>query len=256
MGLEEDITNARLDVAEMKGFVDASKRPKVQSALTIELRRQETHLANLLDKQQKSGAAQNGGDSSVAAPAVAKPTAATTQKAYDVPYKNYSWDQSDKFVKFYLTSLSGVKELASESFVQELTQDSARLKICNLKGKNHIFEIIQLAHKIVPEKSHFKVKTDMVTVFLAKAVEGQHWSHATAASKAKADKQSAAMKMDDPAGADKAGADPTKGIMDMMKKMYDEGDDDMKRTIAKAWTESRDKKAPGGLPGGLDLPDL
>jgi len=30
--------------------------------------------------------------------------------------------------------------------------------------------------------------------------------------------------------------------MNMMKKMYDDGDDEMKRTIAKAWTESRDKK--------------
>ena len=28
----------------------------------------------------------------------------------------------------------------------------------------------------------------------------------------------------------------------MMKKMYDEGDDEMKRTIAKAWTEGQDKK--------------
>ena len=40
--------------------------------------------------------------------------------------------------------------------------------------------------------------------------------------------------------------DPEAGLMDLMKKMYDEGDDEMKRTIAKAWTESREKKA-GGL---------
>lgn len=33
--------------------------------------------------------------------------------------------------------------------------------------------------------------------------------------------------------------------MNLMKKMYDEGDDDMKRTIAKAWTESREKQGPG-----------
>ena len=37
-------------------------------------------------------------------------------------------------------------------------------------------------------------------------------------------------------------ADPQANIMNMMKNMYDEGDDEMKRTIAKAWTESRDKK--------------
>lgn len=39
--------------------------------------------------------------------------------------------------------------------------------------------------------------------------------------------------------------DPQAGIMNLMKKMYDDGDDDMKRTIAKAWTESQDKKNAG-----------
>ena len=36
--------------------------------------------------------------------------------------------------------------------------------------------------------------------------------------------------------------DPGAGIMDMMKKMYDEGDDNMKRTLAEAWTKANDKK--------------
>ena len=31
----------------------------------------------------------------------------------------------------------------------------------------------------------------------------------------------------------------------MMKKMYEEGDDDMKRTISKAFTESREKSSRG-----------
>lgn len=29
----------------------------------------------------------------------------------------------------------------------------------------------------------------------------------------------------------------------MMKKMYEEGDDKMKRTIAEAWTKAQDKKS-------------
>ena len=44
-------------------------------------------------------------------------------------------------------------------------------------------------------------------------------------------------------------ADPSAGLMTMMKQMYEEGDDEMKRTIAKAWTESRDKQSN-------DMPDL
>jgi len=40
--------------------------------------------------------------------------------------------------------------------------------------------------------------------------------------------------------------DPGDSLMTMMKQMYDEGDDEMKRTIAKAWTESREKMNTGG----------
>src|SRR5690606_20797938 len=39
--------------------------------------------------------------------------------------------------------------------------------------------------------------------------------------------------------------DPEKGLMDMMKKLYDEGDDEMKRTMAKTWYESRHKMGGG-----------
>lgn len=38
--------------------------------------------------------------------------------------------------------------------------------------------------------------------------------------------------------------DPEASLMTLMKQMYEDGDDDMKRTIAKAWTEARDKKTP------------
>ena len=40
----------------------------------------------------------------------------------------------------------------------------------------------------------------------------------------------------------KDSADPTAGIMDMMKQMYDEGDDTMKATIGKAMMDARKKK--------------
>ena len=36
-----------------------------------------------------------------------------------------------------------------------------------------------------------------------------------------------------------------RNMMNMMKDMYNNGDDDMKRTIAKAWTEQQDKNLNG-----------
>lgn len=40
-------------------------------------------------------------------------------------------------------------------------------------------------------------------------------------------------------------ADPSDGLMNMLKKIYSEGDDEMKRTINKAWSESQEKKIRG-----------
>jgi len=39
--------------------------------------------------------------------------------------------------------------------------------------------------------------------------------------------------------------DPSEGLMNVLKKIYEDGDDDMKRTINKAWVESREKQAKG-----------
>ena len=40
--------------------------------------------------------------------------------------------------------------------------------------------------------------------------------------------------------------DPSDGLMDLLKNMYEDGDDDMKKTISKAWTESQNK-APADI---------
>jgi calcyclin binding protein len=90
-----------------------------------------------------------------------------------------------------------------------------------------------LEKEIVPEKSSFRVKKNRVTVSLWKKDKDEHWMSLTAKNPGKSAKPSA--------------SDPSAGIMDMMKNMYDEGDEDMKRTIAKAWSESREKTAATGF---------
>ncbi len=39
-----------------------------------------------------------------------------------------------------------------------------------------------------------------------------------------------------------ANKDPSAGLMDMMKQMYENGDDNMKRMIAETWTKSQSQK--------------
>lgn len=98
----------------------------------------------------------------------------------------------------------------------------------------------------------------MVVMLLAKAEKGVKWSHLKKSDQAADNKPKLVStyqrifvicnflpfslcrftpKADDPS------ADPSANLMTMMKQMYEDGDDDMKRTIAKAWTESRDKQS-------------
>ena len=45
--------------------------------------------------------------------------------------------------------------------------------------------------------------------------------------------------------------DPGASLMGLMKQMYQDGDDEMKRSIAKAWQESQDKRVKGDGPPEL-----
>ena len=90
---------------------------------------------------------------------------------FNLIHKFAAWDQSDKFVKVYLTGLKGVQDLPKESVTQEFTKKSARVRVEGLKGQNPTFFIKELCKEIDPDKSYVKVKSDMVSVFLAKPAE-------------------------------------------------------------------------------------
>ena len=112
-------------------------------------------------------------------------------------------------------------------------------QIHDLNGKNYRLLVDNLDNNIVPDKSKVLVKANKITIKLKK-VKGEysfdHWTDLRS-KKNKADK-------------DKMKSDPSAGIMDMMKNMYDDGDADMKKAIGEAMMKSREKQAGG--PGGFD----
>lgn len=91
---------------------------------------------------------------------------------------------------------------------------------------------------IDPANSKFKVKKDKITLLLRKADKWSHFMNLV-------DKRKAARASAGKADKKKDQEDPSAGIMDMMKQMYEDGDDDMKKTIAKAFTESRQRRQNG-----------
>eukprot|EP00088_Acartia_fossae_P029938 TRINITY_DN3086_c0_g1_i2.p1 TRINITY_DN3086_c0_g1~~TRINITY_DN3086_c0_g1_i2.p1 ORF type:complete len:264 (+),score=108.46 TRINITY_DN3086_c0_g1_i2:48-794(+) len=245
MSIEDRMSEVEADVAEMKGLLDKAVRPKVKDMLTINLRKMETDLINLREQkdQQDSRLKTEGGSGTESA---VKPAAkaSSTHIIPDSQIKDYSWDQSERFVKLYLTNLPDLGQVNQDAVKTKFTDQSLEIRVENYKGKNLVFSINKTCHKINPEKSYHKVKSDYLLVFICKHNPGSSWSHFTYADKVKSD----ASKMSAGGGgaADTKGLedkdDPSAGIMNMMKKLYDEGDDEMKRTIAKAWTEGQQKK--------------
>ena len=93
---------------------------------------------------------------------------------------------------------------------------------------------------IVPADSKVVVKKNSIKIVLRK-VRGTYGADTWVGLTAKA-------------GAPKAGAgasdsDPSAGLMDMMKQMYDEGDDNMKKTLGEAMLKSRQEQMRGGKLG-------
>jgi len=232
MFVEDKMKEIELDVTELKQLIEKAQRPKVKDLLQINVRKLETDLSKLRDEKEKQDSRLKNQTSSDVATSTAKSTIIP-----DSQIKDYSWDQSERFVKLYLTNFPGLNELSDEAFKIKYTDESLEIRIENYKGKNLVFNINKTCHKINPEKSYHKVKSDYLLVFISKHNPGSNWSHFTHADKMNADanKMKTEPKLDDK-------EDPSASLMNMMKKMYEDGDDDMKRTIAKAWTEGQQNK--------------
>lgn len=218
----------RKDAAELRGFVEAASRPRVKDILSLELRKLETEIINKEEAIKASGDAMET--------ETGKPTTEElkTKQPRSVSYiqeKNYAWDQSDKFMKIY-AQLPEVQSLPTDKITCNFTSRSFRLQVNELKNKNHEWHIANLMEEIVPESSYFKVKTNSVLVMLKKK-DVKTWAYVTEREKKAQDTK--APKVDD-------SKDPNDSLMDMLKQMYEDGDDEMKKNISKAWSDSRNKQ--------------
>lgn len=160
---------------------------------------------------------------------------------YSVELNEYAFDQSDKFVKLFIT-LKDSQKLQESDVTAHFTLHSMTLTASNLNNKDYKLVIKNLLHEINIEKSYFKIKTDMLAVYLKKQKEGQNWEHLTSIEKKLKDAKNSSMK----GTKDLDTSDPTSGLMNLMKKMYDEGDASTKQMIAKTWSESMNKQVGGG----------
>lgn len=236
MSQEEEIV---LDIEELTKLQQLAERPRIKEILAAEiekLKNPETALKpqtvsnEVNDIREASSAAASSSSAQAAA-------ATTVQKTTVVPAKyykdimTYAWDQSEKYLKVYVT-VNGVQKLTKENITTEFKNKSFRLRVENLDNSNYQCHVAFLFDDIVPADSYYKVKTDTVLLMLKKAQERKTWAYVT---EREDKKKKTPAKVDDK-------KDPNDGLMDLMKQMYEDGDDEMKRTIAKSFSESKHKK--------------
>ncbi|KAF1319649.1 Calcyclin-binding protein cacybp, partial [Globisporangium splendens] len=282
-----DSSALRAEVAELQALVAQTKTPGNVRDLQQLLAHKQRLLTEQEEAQQQDAAAsaapmeEEEAQPRDAAPVIPQPApvkvaAHAVKDSTEVDDLNvyteisrFGWEDEgygkDKVSVYIMSGIDGVGDLPKESVSCKFTKNSFDLKILGLHGKNYrqvnaidgcvciiqpdcshlctplLFSCIvicslvktYLEKEIIPSKSSFRVKKNRVTISLWKADKNSSWMNLTEKNPGKSLKPNA----DDPAA----------GIMDMMKNMYEEGDDDMKRTIAKAWTESRQKNAAAGF---------
>eukprot|EP00451_Oxyrrhis_marina_P001668 CAMPEP_0204276682 /NCGR_PEP_ID=MMETSP0468-20130131/28621_1 /ASSEMBLY_ACC=CAM_ASM_000383 /TAXON_ID=2969 /ORGANISM="Oxyrrhis marina" /LENGTH=226 /DNA_ID=CAMNT_0051253347 /DNA_START=29 /DNA_END=709 /DNA_ORIENTATION=+ len=208
------------DLAELQAMVQQATRPAVQAVL----RRHIEVLEKQVAAAQQPAATPGPAPRAAAAPG---PTQVVDSSENTIALTKFAWDQASGKVKAYIDMPDGVEGLTEDMVSVSYQPRSVEVVIRNLHGKSYRF-YRKLFGEIDKEKSSVKVKTSSVVVSLKK-VDTKHWDQLHAGQK--------------DAGFAKLAetGDPSESIMGMMKKLYEEGDDEMKRTIAKAWTEQREK---------------
>merc|ERR1712159_880847 len=140
-----------------------------------------------------------------------------------------------------LISLEGVGA-AKERCHCDFGIDSFDLRVTDVQGTNYRLVVEALDKDILPEESRLIVKKNRITLKLKKVKGEYSYDHWTDLKKkgGKAAKDKSRNK------------DPSAGIMDMMKDLYDNGDDNMRKIIGESMMKSRNGEKQD--PSDIELP--
>lgn len=151
------------DLAELETLVGQTQRPRNIDALSLQKKRVQTEITTLREQLAKVAPAKG-----VAAPA-AKPA---EPKRYECEITSYAWDQSDKFVKFFI-SLDGITPDDDAKVTVTFEPTAILLKISDVHNKDHRFGVKHLLHELNVEKSYRKVKSNSIAIYAKKSTEGE-----------------------------------------------------------------------------------
>jgi calcyclin binding protein len=168
-----------------------------------------------------------------------------------IPIDRFAFDAGGynaPFVTLYIEMTGIGSGVPKDQISCQFTKTSFDLIIHDFQGKSYRLYKDCLEKDIVPEQSKYLVKADKIVIKLAKTKSeyGGSYEYWTKLTDPKKNTKTATNKKDDPSAS----------IMDMMKQMYDDGDDNMKKMIGETMMKQRNgelgKKGPGGGLAGMD----
>lgn len=139
------------------------------------------------------------------------------------------------FYRIYVTSgVDGIGKHDKQAIDCEFQDNGVDLRVLSFNGKNWRLKISPLNNLIEPGASKLKVKSNSITLELKKANK-KYWTDIKEKKKTTSETSASSTKKSDEPEA----GDPGASLMNMMKELYENGDENMKRTIAESWTKAQ-----------------
>ena len=231
------------EIIETKKLLEIVEHPNLISLLQKHLKSLEDQQIKVETEKQKNESAPNpmfesNNTSTIDATIPSVPSSSLPAKrpvpsiGKFIPIEDYAWDQggyNSPTVSIFL-DLPDVGKAKSNCNVQ-FNKMGFDFSVTDLNGKNYRLVKDNLEKDIVPDQSTMVVKANRVILKLQK-VKGDYGSYETW-------NQLTAKKKRDASTEDAKKKDPMGGIMDMMKDMYEEGDENMKKIIGEAMMKSK-----------------
>jgi len=224
------VESLQKDIEELEKFILDSQRPNIGRILKEQHTLLQSQLKSEKEKQEKEKSEKTEGS-----------TSTVNSKINYITLTKYAFENSDKFAKIYFTDgFSGIKSHPTEKVVATFHAGSFEICVHDWNGKNLRFACGNLNKSISPEGSYVKQQNSALVVYLKKDKQ-EFWDGL--------EKKKSMLGDTDKIGKDKSD-DPTAGLMNMMKEMYQNGDENTKRMIAESWQKAQDGKGMGGDPMG------
>jgi len=214
------------DLREVKRLLAAGSTPYVESMLRDE-------IAKITEILQKETVEAPKPVEKVPEPTPA-PVAPVAAKKPIVPITSYSFSDDKMDCLVIIHDVKGLEgavitfEPMPKTFSITIDREAANLPTMKLT-------VTPLLHNVVPEKCRYRIKRDMIMITLQKKKE-KKW-HAVKKDEMDLVKKKRKNELHPPLNGNSDAA-----VMNMMKILYEEGDDEMRRTIQKAMWESKNKK--------------